>query len=141
MIEYYKNWRIKMETETNVFLSEEDRDFLSEKVKEEVVERISLCKKESYTNFQKKILEMEMSHLTNFLECFFKAYEKNQNKVSPKMVFAKYGKQDVLDTLEKITDKDKLKKHFDKTINEHQAGVFFELIELANMLNVGQTKK
>jgi hypothetical protein len=130
-----------METTTEVFLSEEDRDFLSKEVENTVNDRINLCKKEHYTEFQKKILELEMSHLTHFIESFFKAYEKNQNKVFPEMVFAKYGKKDVLDALEKITDKAKLKKHFEKTINEYQAGVFFELVGLANMLNVGQTKK
>jgi hypothetical protein len=130
-----------MKTATEVFLSEEDRAFLSKEVENAVNDRINLCKKEHYTEFQKKILELEMSNLTHFLESFFKAYEKNQNKVFPKMFFAKYGKKDVLDALEKITDKEKLKKHFEKTINEYQSGVFFELVELTNMLNVGQTKK
>ena len=115
------------------YLSEEDKDYLSKLVKEEVAERVLLCKKENYTAFQKKILEMKMSHLTNFLECFFKAYEVNQNKIPLRTGFAKYGKQDVLDTLLKTTDKDKLKKHFDKTINEYQAGVFIELMGLINI--------
>lgn len=124
-----------MNTIQETFLSEEDRNFLSEKVNEAVSERLSLCKKESYTEFQKKLLELEISHFRNFFEIFMNAYEKNQNKPFPKLVFAKYGKQDVLDALEKITDKKKLKKQFDKTINEYQAVVFFELIELANIVN------
>jgi len=98
---------------------------------------MKLCKKEEYTAFQKKLLELDQSSFTNAICLFFDCYndfEKNNKKISFK--FAKYGKCDFIELLTKSKSKKALENNIKKQIGEYQSGVMFELVDLINKLNL-----
>jgi len=120
-----------MEKKIIAELSEEDKEFIQERIDDEVKRRIELCKKENYTKFQKEFLSLSMDAMTTFLECFFTSYQKKQSLEFPKKVFAKYGKEDILNLAKNFKGKDELMIKCDEIILDVQAGVFLELTEIA----------
>lgn len=128
-----------MEKEIIMYLSEEDKEFLKEEVAKAVEERIALAKDEKYTEFQQTLLSMEITYFTKFITYFMNAYEKLQKKANdeiPSTIIAKYGKKDLIETLNKIKDEKELKEYFEKNIGEYQSGVFFEVYSLIKKIGI-----
>ena len=115
-----------------MILSEEDREFLVDKVNEEVENRIKLCKKEGYTEFQQSLLELPLERFSKFANAFFKSYSEKKDEKHSFNRIAKYGKKDILKIVINFKSEKQLEKKLNEIILDIQCGVFFEIIDLIN---------
>ncbi len=127
-----------MEQETNIFLSEDDREFFDKIIHEKIEDRITLCKKQDYTEFQKKLLSMDIEIFNEVISCFLCEIEKNRksNENVSNKIFNTKNKKDFIECLESSKDSSEMKVNIKKISKDIQCVVLFEIIDLMKKVRI-----